>query len=95
MTAFLFDFLQQINGIGLKLCDVGIGVQRVDAARGVPRGARRQHTAFQHDNICPAEFGEVIKHRRANDPAPDDNNAILRFHERLPQAVLKDRARDS
>ncbi len=77
----LLKFIIERDGVALQLCDIGIAVQGVEAARCVPCGTGCQDVALHQHHIFPAGLGEVIEHRTANDAATDDDNPRRRFHE--------------
>ncbi len=76
----LFQFLIETNGIALKRGHVGVGVHGVEAARGVPSGAGGELGTLEQHDVGPAELGEVVEHRTADDAAADDADAGGGFH---------------
>ena len=81
LPRFLLDRGQQVDRVGLQRRHVRIGVERMNAPRRVPRGPRRQDGPFQKADIAPAEFRQMVKHRRSDDPAPDDDDPIMGLHD--------------
>ncbi len=75
-----FDLGVELDGIFLQLGDVGVAVQRVHAAGGVPGGAAGEFVAFEQDHVLPAELGEVVQHGAADHAAADDCRAHMGFH---------------
>ncbi len=82
VARFRFDLLEQIDRVGLKDRHVRIGVERMESARRVPRGAGGQNGALHQRNIGPVQFRKMVKNRGADDPAPNDHSAVVRFHAR-------------
>jgi hypothetical protein len=79
------DLLVEVDGVGLQLGDVGIAVQGVHAAGGVPGRPRGQFAALQQHHVAPAGLGQVVKHAAADDPAADHHHLGMRLHGlRLP-----------
>ena len=84
LARFGFDFLQEVDRIGLQDRHVGIGVESVEAAGGVPRRAGGQDRAFHQRHVAPAVFRQMVKNRGPDDASADNNDAIMRFHARPP-----------
>ena len=72
--------VSKLHRVGLQLGDVGIAVQRVEAAGGVPGRAGSQLRALDQHDVGPAGLGQVVEHRAANDAAADHNRFDLGFH---------------
>ena len=77
LAGLLLDLRQQIDGVRLQRGHVRVRVERVHAARRVPRRARREHRAFHQRHVGPAELGEVVEHRRADHAAADDDDPVV------------------
>ena len=84
----LFQFLVELHRIGLQLGDVGIAVQRVEAAGRMPGRAGGQLRALDQHDVGPAGAGEVVEHRAADDTAADDYRFDVGFHE-VPSVTVK------
>ena len=78
------DLLVEADGIGLQLGDVGVAVQRVEAARRMPGRARGQLAPLDQHHVAPAGLGEMIEHRAADDAAADHRDLDMGFHEVAP-----------
>ncbi len=76
----LFQLLVQADGVALQGGHVGVAVDGVKAARRVPGGAGGQFRPLDQHHIGPAELGQVIQNRAADDAATDDHNAGMGFH---------------
>ena len=74
--------------VALQRGHVRIAIQRMKAARRVPGGSARQFRAFHQHHVRPAELGQVIKHRAADDAAPDHAYPSARLHRCLSQWTL-------
>ncbi len=80
LAGFLLDLREQVDGVRLQRRHVGIGIEGVDASCRMPGGACRQHRALDDGDIGPAEFGQVVENRSADDASPDNDDPIMRFH---------------
>ena len=76
------DLLVQPDGVVLQLGDVGVAVEGVHAAGGVPGRPRGQLVALQQHDVAPAGLGQVVEHAAADDAAADDDDLGMGFHER-------------
>ena len=74
-AGFLFEVPVEFLRVFGEPRHPGRGAQLGNETGRVPGGARGQALAFQQDNICPAELGQVIGHRGADDAAADDDGA--------------------
>ena len=63
----------------LQLGDVGVAVERVHAAGGVPGRARGELGALDQHDVGPAGLGEMIEHAAADDAAADDGDLDMRL----------------
>jgi len=80
------DLLQLViegDGVALELGDVGIAVQGVEAAGGMPGGAGGELVALDQHHIAPAGLGEMVEHAATHHAAADDGHLNMRFHCRL------------
>ena len=77
----LLQLLVELHRVGLQLGDVGVAVERMEAAGRVPGRTGRQLRAFDQHDVGPAGAGQVVKHRTADDAAADDNCFCVGFHE--------------
>ena len=58
--------------------------------RRMPGRARGQLILFDEHAISPAKFGQMIEQTRPHNPAADDDNSRLCFHdERLPLLPMR------
>ena len=78
------DLAIELDRVVLQRGDIGIGVERMEAGRGMPGGAGRQLGALDERHVAPAEPRQVIEHRSADHASPDDDRAIMRLHELSP-----------
>ena len=78
------DFLDHLDGVFLQPGDIGIAVQHVHAAGGVPGGTAGQLRALDEQRVPAAMPGEVEQHRAADNAAADDNYLRLGLHRSLP-----------
>ena len=65
------DLLVEVDGVLLQLGDVGIAIDRVHAAGGMPGRSRSEFAALDQDDVLPARLGQVIEDAGADDPAAD------------------------
>ena len=77
----LLQLLVELHRIGLQLGDVGIAIQRVEAAGRMPGRAGGQLRALDQHDVGPAGLGQMVEHRAADDAAADDNRFDVGFHE--------------
>ena len=64
----------KLGRVAGQFCHIRRGAQLPDQPRGVPSCARRQLFAFQEHHILPAELGQVIGNRTANNAAANDDH---------------------
>ena len=83
LAGLLLDLGQEVDGVGLQRGHVRVGVERVHAARGVPRRARRQDRALHQRHVGPAELRKVVEHRCADHASPDDDDLVVGLHDGL------------
>ena len=76
----LLDLVVDLQRVVLELGDVGVGVERVHAARRVPGRAGGQLGALQQDDVLPAVLDEVVEDAATHDTATDDGDSDMRFH---------------
>ncbi len=57
----LFQLAIELDGIALKCCHIGVAIESMKPACGVPGRARGELGAFQQHHIRPAEFGQMVK----------------------------------
>ena len=76
----LFKFLVEPDRIALKGGHVGIAIERVKPACGVPCASRGQFRSLKQHHVGPAKLGQVIKHRTADDTAADHDDTGGGFH---------------
>src|SRR3546814_1024984 len=74
------DLLVEVDGVSLQLGDVGIAVEGVHAARGVPGRPGGELAALQQHDVAPAGLGQMIEHAAADNAAADDCDLDMRFH---------------
>ena len=82
----LFEFPVETDGIALKRGHVGVAVEGVKSARGMPCAAGGQLRAFQQHHIGPTQPGKVIENAAADDAAADHGNTGGGIHGNLPDA---------
>ncbi len=80
LTRLLLDLGEEIDGVRLQRGDVGVGIEGVDAAGGMPARPGGQHVALDDGDVGPAELGQVVEDAGADDSTPDDNYPVLRLH---------------
>ena len=81
------DLLQEIDRVGLQDRHVGIGVQRMKPAGGVPGRTGSQNRALDERDVCPAEFRQMVEDGGPNNAAPDDDDPIMRIHTSTPAKI--------
>ncbi len=69
LAGFRLDLPVEIDRVLLQARHVGVAVQRVHPARGMPRGTRGQLLALQQHDVGPTRLGEVVEHAGADDTA--------------------------
>ncbi len=80
LAGFLLEFLVEPDRIALQCGHVGIGIERVEAAGRMPGRTGCEFRALDERHIAPAELGQVIKHRAADNAAADHRNAGVFVH---------------
>ena len=80
LARFGFDVPQEVDRVGLQERHVGVGVEGVEAAGGVPRRAGGQDRPFHQRHVAPAIFRQMVKNRGSDDAPANNNNAIMRSH---------------
>ena len=86
----LLEFAIEADGVALQGRDVGIGVQRVEAARRMPRRARCQVRALDEHDIGPAELRQVVEDTASDNAAADDGHTHVGAH----RAAIPERRRN-
>ena len=91
LAALLLELLVEVDRIGLQGRDVGVGVERVEAARprarSSPRSARCARSAPRRSSRAwPGD-----RARGADHAAADDHDPIVRFHAAAPPASMAQR----
>ena len=74
LTRLGLDLLVEVHRVLLEPGDVGVTVQRVHPARGVPGGPCGELLAFEQHDVGPSELGEVVEHGRSDDTTADDDH---------------------
>ena len=82
LAGFGLDLLQKVDRVGLKERHIGIGVESMKSAGGVPGRASGQDGALDQRHVGPTKFRQMVKDRSPDDPSADDNDAVVRFHPR-------------
>jgi hypothetical protein len=92
LAADLLELLVELDGVALERRDVGIGVEGVEAAGGVPGRARGQLRALDQHDVAPAVLGQVIEHAAADHAAADHHHPNVGPHRsRLPVSLCPGR----
>ena len=73
LAGFGLDLLQKVDRIGLKERHIGIGVERMKSAGGVPGRASGQDGALDQRHVGPPKFRQMVKNGSADDPSADHN----------------------
>ena len=82
------DLLVELDRVLLELRHIGVAVDRVHAARGVPGGARRELGALDQHHVAPARLREVVEHAGTHDSAADHHRFRVRLHAVSPCLVF-------
>ena len=82
-----FQLFVEADRIALQRRHVGVAVDRVEASRRVPGGARGQLGALDQHDVRPAELGQVVENRTADDAAADHHHAGMGFHGTSSQRI--------
>ena len=80
LARFGFDVLQEVDRVGLEERHVGVGVEGVEAAGGVPGRAGGQDERSTSATSVQPIFRQMVKNRGPDDASANDNDAIMRFH---------------
>ena len=75
------DLAIQIDGVFLQARDVGLAIEGVHAAGGVPGRAGGQFALLEQQHVGPADLGEVIEHAGADHAAADDDRSRGSLHD--------------
>ena len=84
LAGCFLDLAVQVNSVLLKLGDVGIAVDSMHAAGGMPGRSRGKLRSFQKHDIGPAEFCQMVQDRTSNDATADDDNPRCCFQLLFP-----------
>jgi hypothetical protein len=76
------DLLVQVDRVLLQAGDVGVAVEGVHAARGVPARAGGQFGPFDEQDILPARLRQVVEDARPHDTAADHRYPDVIAHRR-------------
>src|SRR5271166_4411299 len=80
LAGLRFDFLKEVDRIGLQDRHVRIGVERMEAARCMPGRTRGEHGSLDQGDVRPTEFRKMVKNGGPNDAASDDDDPVARIH---------------
>ena len=80
LPGFALELFVELHRVVLQPGDIVVVMQAVDAGCRVPGRARGQFVAFEQHDVGPAELGQVIQDRRADQAAADDYCLCMRFH---------------
>ena len=80
LSGDLLELLVEVDGVLLELRDVGVAVDRVHAAGGVPGRPGGEFRALDEQDIAPARLGEVVEHAHAHHAAADDDYSCRVLH---------------
>ncbi len=69
--------------VALQRGHVGVRIEGVEAARGVPGRARGELGALDEDHVAPARAGEVVEHAAPDHPAADHRGPDVGLHSTL------------
>ena len=64
----------------LQLGDVGIAIDGMHTASGMPGGTGGQFRPLDQLHVFPTGFGQVIKHTGADHTAANDGHSHMGFH---------------
>ena len=87
LTGDFLEFPVKADGVTLQGCHVGIGIQRVEATRGMPGRTRGQFRALDQHHVLHTEPGQVIDDAAADNPAADNHYLRMRIHINDPQSL--------
>ena len=74
LTRLTLDGFVQLDGVLLQLRHVGVAVERVHAASGVPRGPSGELFALKQNYVGPAGLGEMVENAGTDDTAADHDD---------------------
>ena len=74
LTRLTLDGFVQLDGVLLQLRHVGVAVERVHAAGGMPRGSGGELFALEQNYVGPAGLGEMVKNAGTDDAAADHDD---------------------
>ncbi len=80
LARFLFQLVIEPHRISLQRGHVGVAIDGVHAAGGMPGRAGGQLRALDQGNVGPTELRQVIEHTDAHHAAADHRHAHMRFH---------------
>jgi hypothetical protein len=75
-----FDLLIELDRVALQLGDIGVAIERVEPAGGMPGRAGGQLLPLDQHDIAPAGLGQMIEDAAPDDAAPDDDDLCLSLH---------------
>ena len=77
----LLELAIEPDGVALEGRHVGVRVQGVEAAGGVPGRAGGELGALDEHHVAPAEPGEVVEHAAPDHPAADHRHPDMGLHD--------------
>jgi hypothetical protein len=80
LAADLLQLVVETDRIALQCRHVGVGVKRVEAARGMPGRAGGQLRALDEQHVTPAQLGQVVEHAAPDHAAADHRHPHMRLH---------------
>ena len=80
LSGQLLELAVEGDGVALQRGHVGVRVEGVEAARGVPGRARGELGSLDQDHVAPARAGEVVEHAAPDHPAADHCDPNVRLH---------------
>ena len=88
------DLGVEVDGVFLQHGDIGVAIDGVHAAGSVPARPGGKLVALDQHDILPAALRQVVKHRRPDHPAADNDDLGMGFHATsLPASLARSSAK--
>ena len=76
----VLELAVEVDGVFLQARDVGVAVEGVHAAGGVPGGAGGEFALLDQHHVRPADLGQMVENADPDDAAPDHHRTCLGSH---------------
>ena len=85
LTGLLLERVVEGHGVMLDAADVGAVMQPVNVRGGMPGRATGQLVPLHQNNVCPAQFGQMVQDGATDNAASDDDGLGMGAHYMCPR----------